>query len=107
MTRDITGPAGNAYSILHDTNGAGTGWDTSVSPAPSDGGLVATCGASGCLAGREIVLNGSHLTGTVTLGGDTDKIWDHTVSGSVAVTGAGASRVATSSVIAVQHNLLE
>ncbi len=105
VTRDITGPDGNAYAILHDTNGAGTGWDSSVTPAPSNGGLVATCGAEGCLAGRDIVLNGSHLTGTVTLGKDTDKIWDHTVTGSVSVAGAGATRVATGSVT-VQHNLL-
>jgi hypothetical protein len=29
-TRTITGPDGNAYAVTHDTNGAGTGWDSTV-----------------------------------------------------------------------------
>jgi hypothetical protein len=109
IARTITGPDGNAYAIAHDTAGAGTGWDTSVSPAPSNDGVVVTCGSGGCAAGKNIVINGSHLTGTVTVGRASDKIWDHTVSsgaGGVTVTGTGTSRVATGSVT-VQHNLLE
>jgi hypothetical protein len=105
-TRTITGPDGNSYAILHDTNGAGTGYDPSITV--SDGGVVDTCGAAGCDADRTIVVNGSHLTGTVDYRGESFKIWDHTVSttgGGVTVTGSGASRVASGSVV-VQHNIL-
>ncbi|HXX69290.1 MAG TPA: hypothetical protein VEK07_19050, partial [Polyangiaceae bacterium] len=56
-TRTITGPDGNTYAILHNTNGAGTGWDTSVTPAPNDDGLQLTATSLG--------IGGSHLTGTV------------------------------------------
>ena len=106
-TRTITGPDGNSYAITHNTNGAGTGWDTTVSPAPSNGGVVVTCDSKGCSDGRSVVINGSHLTGNVTLAGASDKIWDHTLStGSspLTVTGVGASRVVTGEVT-VQHNL--
>jgi hypothetical protein len=108
-TRTITGPDGNTYAILHDTNGADTGWDSSVSPAPSDGGVVVTCGAGGCKAGKNLVINGSHLTGTVDVRGHSDEIWNHTVStgaGGITVTGSGASRVVNGTVN-VQHNLLK
>lgn len=108
-TRTITGPDGDSYAILHDTNGAGTGWDSSVLPAPSSGGVEATCVAAGCTQGRTLVINGSHLTGTVTINGKETKIWDHTVStgaGGITVTGAGRSRVVSGSVT-VQHNLLK
>ncbi len=109
VTRTITGPDGNDYAISHDTNGAGTGWDPSVSPAPANGGVVATCATGGCADGRTLVINGSHLTGDVTIGRSSDKIWDHTVStagGGLTITGSGASRVVSGSVT-VQHNILK
>jgi len=109
VTRTITGPDGNSYAILHDTNGAGTGWDSSVSPAPSDGGVQVTCGAGGCAHGRTLVVNGSHLTGTVDIDGDSIKIWDHTVStgpGGLTVSGSGGSRVVNGTVI-VEHNIIK
>jgi hypothetical protein len=108
-TRTITGPDGNSYAILHDTDGEGTGWDSTVSPAPSNGGLVLTCGSAGCAALETLVINGSHLTGTVTIDGESTKIWDHTVSTSatgLTVTGTGTNRVVTGKVT-VEHNLLE
>jgi len=108
-TRTITGPDGFARAVDHDTNGAGTGWDSSVTPAATNAGVQTTCGAGGCSASRTLVINGSHLTGTVSIGGDSEKIWDHTVvtgQGGLTVTGAGASRVVSGSVI-VQHNLLQ
>ncbi len=108
VTRSITGPDGFEYAISHDTNGAGTGWDSSVSPAPSDGGVQITCGSDGCSAARTLVINGSHLTGTVAIGRDSDKIWDHTVStgeGGLTVTGEGPGRVVNGTVI-VQHNII-
>jgi hypothetical protein len=104
-TRSITGPDGNAYAIDHDSNGAGTGWDSSVTPAPNSDGVVTTCGTGGCEASRTLVINGSHLTGTVEVGSSSEKIWDHTVTGQVTVTGAGASRV-VSGTVTVQHNLI-
>jgi hypothetical protein len=106
-TRTITGPDGNSYAISHDTDGQGTGWDPSISPAPSNGGVEVTCGSGGCAESRTLVVNGSHLTGTVTIDGKSTTIWDHTVStaaGGVAVTGKGAARIVTGSVT-VQHNL--
>jgi hypothetical protein len=107
-TRTITGPEGRAYAITHDTNGAGTGWDSSVSPAPSDAGVIATCAQGGCSAGRNLVVNGSHLTGSVTsAGGLSRRIWDHTVStgaGGLTVTGEGPGRT-VSGAVTVQHNL--
>jgi hypothetical protein len=106
-TRTITGPDGNSYAILHDTNGAGTGWDSSVSPAPNDSGVVITCGSGGCSAARSLVVNGSHLTGTVDIGGKSTKVWDHTVTASnISVTGAAGDRVA-SGTVTVQHNILK
>jgi hypothetical protein len=107
--RTITGPDGNSYAINHDTNGAGTGWDTSITPAPSDGGVVVSCGASGCAEARTLVINGSHLTGTVDIGGVSTEIWNHTVStgaSGLSVTGSGASRVVNGEVT-VQHNLIK
>jgi hypothetical protein len=107
-TRTITGPDGNSYSVTHDTNGAGSGYDSSVSPAPSNGGVIATCGSSGCADGGNLVISGSHLTGMVSLAdGLSATVWDHTVSsgaGGLTVTGAGTSRVVNGSVT-VQHNL--
>jgi hypothetical protein len=104
-TRTITGPLGNTYAIDHDTNGAGSGWDATVMPAPSNGGVQGTCATGGCTAGRTIVINGSHLTGTV----DGVTVWDHTVSTDAAgltVTGSGRSRVVSGTVI-VQHNIIK
>ena len=107
-TRTITGPLGYAYAITHDTDGAGTGWDTTVSPAPSNGGVVLTCGAGGCATGATLVINGSHITGTQTpAGGASQVLWDHTVStagSGLTITGDGTSRVVSGSVT-VQHNL--
>lgn len=108
-TRSLTGPDGNSYSITHDTNGAGSGWDSSVTPAPTNDGLVATCSDSGCASGT-LTINGSHLTGTVALaGGAPSTIWNHTVStgaGGLSVTGADTRRVVNGSVT-VQHNILK
>jgi hypothetical protein len=107
-TRTITGPDGNTYAIDHDTNGAGTGWDSTVSPAPSDDGVQVSCGTGGCIASRTLVISGSHLTGTVDIDGHSTTIWDHTVttgSGGISVTGAAAERVVSGS-ITVQHNLI-
>jgi hypothetical protein len=105
--RTITGPDGNSYAIDHNTNGAGTGWDSSVTPPPNDDGVQTTCGADGCTANRTLVINGSHLTGTVTIDGFEEKIWDHTVTAAgLTVTGAGADRVVSGEVV-VQHNLLK
>jgi hypothetical protein len=107
VTRSLVGPDGNTSAITHDTNGAGTGWDSSVEPAPSNAGLVLTCDSGGCSEGETLVVSGSHLTGTVTIGSATTTIWDHTVSSTgITVSGAGTARVATGSVT-VQHNLLK
>ncbi len=106
-TRTITGPDGNSYAIRHDTGGAGSGWDPSVTPAPSNGGLEVTCATGGCTEGRSLVVSGSHLTGTVTIDGKQTTIWDHTVStgsAGVTVTGHGAGRI-VSGAVTVQHNL--
>lgn len=107
-TRTITGPDGNAYAVTHDTNGAGTGWDATVSPAPSNGGVVATCATAGCTSGRSLVISGSHLTGTETPHGGTAKtIWDHTVSTGaqgLTVVESAAGRV-VSGAVTVEHNL--
>lgn len=105
-TRTVTGPDGYLRTVDHDTNGAGTGWDSTVSPAPNDDGVQTTCGSGGCSSSRNIVINGSHLTGTIAIDGDTATIWDHTVTGEISVTGAGADRVANGTVT-VQHNLLK
>ncbi len=108
-TRSLTGPDGGSYSVIHDTNGAGSGWDASVSPAPANGGVVVTCGSSGCSSGGTLVINGSHLTGTVTLpGGVPATIWNHTIStgnGGLSVTTSGSNRTVSGSVT-VQHNIL-
>lgn len=106
-TRTITGPKGNSYAIMHDTNGAGTGWDSTVSPAPSNGGVVQACGTGGCDSARTLTINGSHLTGTVTpAGGTAEKIWDHTLTTSaplsVAVSSAGK---VVNGTVTVEHNL--
>lgn len=108
-TRTLTGPEGNSYSITHDTNGAGTGWDSTVSPPPGNGGVVLTCGTGGCATGGgELVIDGSHLTGTVTPSGQPSiKLWDHTIStaaGPMTITVSGSTRVLNGTVT-VQHNL--
>lgn len=100
-TRTITGPDGNSYAITHDTDGAGTGWDAQVMPAPNDDGLQLTA--------TSLAIGGSHLTGTVTVGGAQYKIWDHTVStgaSGITISGAGTSRVVNGAVT-VQHNILK
>jgi hypothetical protein len=110
VTRTIEGPNGATYAITHDTNGAGTGWDSTVSPAPTNAGVVVSCASGGCDLGKTVVINGSHLTGTITpSGGSSEKIWDHTVSSGttgLAVTGEGGGRVVNGSVT-VQHNLAQ
>lgn len=108
-TRTVRGPDGNTYAINHDTNGGGTGWDPSVTPAPTDDGVEVTCGSGGCASSRTVVVSGSHITGTVDIDNVTAKIWDHTVTtdgSGLTVTGAGADRTVTGTVT-VQHNLLE
>lgn len=107
-TRTLTGPDGNSYAVTHDTNGAGTGWDSSVSPAPANGGVQLTCSAGGCSAGQTLIISGSHLTGDVGIQNKDYRIWDHTVTtgaGGITVTGTGTSRVANGTVT-VQHNIL-
>jgi hypothetical protein len=102
-TRTWTGLKGNSKAITHNTFGAGTGWDSTVVPAPSNGGVILACGASGCAASRTLVISGSHLTGEA----DSLLRWDHTVStgpGGINVTGTGPGRVVTGSVV-VEHNL--
>jgi hypothetical protein len=108
-TRTIEGPNHDTYAIDHDTNGAGSGWDSTVSPAPNDGGVVLTCGANGCDEGGSLVINGSHLTGTVATRRLTAKIWDHTLSTSptgLVVTGGPGQRVVNGAVT-LQHNILK
>ena len=109
-TRSLTGPTGNSYSVTHDTNGAGTGWDSTVSPAPTNAGVVLTCADAGCSDGLSLVINGSHLTGTVQeSGGSATTEWDHTITSGtnpLTVTGDGLHRVVSGSVT-VQHNLLK
>jgi hypothetical protein len=107
-TRTISNASNDVYAINHDTNGAGTGWDSTVSPAPSNGGAIVTCATGGCQNGGTLQISGSHLTGTVTVGKHAPtEIWDHTVStasSGITVTGDGTGRVA-SGTITVQHNL--
>ena len=103
--RTLTGPDGNSYAITHNTNGAGSGYDTTFSPAPSNDGVVVTCGNSGCDSDGTLVISGSHLTGTVTAAGGSAKVWDHTVTGTVDVAGTGTGRVVTGTVT-VEHNLM-
>jgi len=109
VTRTITGPNGGVYAITHDTNGQGTGWDSSVSPAPANGGVVWGCGATACTT-KSLVINGSHLTGNLTpAGGSLEKVWDHTVSTDatgLTVTGDAGNRSVSGSVT-VQHNILQ
>jgi len=102
-TRTWTGLKGNSKSITHNTFGAGTGWDSTVAPAPSNDGVILACGATGCAASRTLTISGSHLTGEA----DSLLRWDHTVStgpGGINVTGSGGVRVVNGSII-VQHNL--
>jgi hypothetical protein len=108
-TRSVTGPDGYARTVNHDTNGAGSGWDSSVTPAPNDDGVQNTCGTGGCASSRNVVISGSHLTGTISIDGATDRIWDHTV-----VTGAGGLTVSDQNgdlvvdgTVIVEHNLIQ
>lgn len=105
-TRTLTGVNGNSYAVTHDTTGTNTGWDSGSIPTTS-AGVVLTCTAASC-ASRSLVINGSHLTGTVTLaGGTANKFWDHTVSTTstgLVIIGTGTSRSVSGTVI-VQHNL--
>jgi hypothetical protein len=108
-SRTITGPQGNQYAIRHDTHGAGTGWDSTVSPAPGDGGVVVTCGSGGCAGGGgTLAIGGSHVTGTATPSGGTPvKVWDHTLSTPVPLTLTVTGGVRTiGGAVTVQHNLL-
>lgn len=107
-TRTLTGPDGNSYSVTHNTNGSTTGWDSSVTPAPNNNGVIVGCGASGCTSSLTLSINGSHLTGTVTpSGGTASKWWDHTVSTApdgVNVT-VNSTGLVVSGTVVVQHNL--
>jgi hypothetical protein len=105
-TRTISTLDGATRVVTHDTNGAGTGWDATVTPVPSNAGVVISCGATGCDSSRTIAINGSHLVGTVTSAGGTTR-FDHTIStgsGGLTVTGSGTSR-SVSGTVTVQHNL--
>lgn len=102
-TRTLTGARGNTYAITHNTFGAGTGWDSSVAPAPTNDGVMLGCAPSGCSASLTLVISGSHISGTI----NSERFWDHTVStgpGGITVTGTRRSRVVTGTVF-VQHNL--
>jgi hypothetical protein len=107
-TRDLVGAKSGRYAIVHDTNGAGSGWDSSVSPAPLSTGVTVVCGGNGCASSRTLQFNGSHLTGTLSpTGSSPQNIWDHTLTTSLnllQVTGSGASR-SVSGMVTVQHNL--
>jgi hypothetical protein len=101
-TRTLTGPMGNSLAITHNTNGTGTGYDSSVSPAPNDNGVVLTCGTGGCASSsgsHTLVINGSHISGTI----DSIPLFDHTVTGNLSVQGSGTGRTVNGSVT-VQHN---
>jgi hypothetical protein len=105
ITRTVTGVNGNTYAVTHDTNGLSSGWDTSVSPAPSNGGVVASCEQGGCSVGRSLVVNGSHLSATE----NGSLIWNHTLStagSGLTVSGAGAARTVNGA-LTVQHNILQ
>ena len=105
--RTLTGPQGNAYAVNHSTYGLGT-WDASVSPVPTNGGVIITCGSNGCAGyngGHTLVISSSHISGTV----DAVPLYDHTVStGSTGLTmrGSGVNRVVNGSV-RVQDNLAQ
>ena len=106
-TRTLTGPEGNSYSVTHDTNGFGSGYDSAASPAPNDNGVVVTCGASGCDTDGTLVINGSHLTGTVaTAAGRTAMLWDHTVTGTLSATASSGDWVVNGTVT-VEHNIVQ
>jgi hypothetical protein len=109
-TRTLTGPDGNAYAVTHDTHGASTGWDTAVTPAPTNAGVALTCASAGCSSGESLVIGGSHLTGTlIPAGGSATTFWDHTVSTDatgLSITGGGITRT-VSGAVTVQHNLLK
>jgi hypothetical protein len=69
--------------------------------------VVVTCGTSGCDSDGTLVINGSHLTGTVTTAaGRSATLWDHTVTGTLAVVGTGTGRV-VSGAVTVEHNLVQ
>jgi hypothetical protein len=106
-TRTLTRRTGNSHSVTHNTNGAGSGYDPSVLPAPNDDGVIVTCGAGGCDSDGTLVISGSHLTGTVTTAADdTATRWDHTVTGTVALATTAAGRV-VSGTVTVEHNLAQ
>jgi hypothetical protein len=105
-TRTLTGPEGRLYSVTHNTNGAGTGYDPAPALAPSNDGVMVTCGASGCDSDGTLVISGSHLTGTVTTAaGRTATLWDHTVTGTIEVVGPAGARV-VSGTVTVEHNIV-
>ncbi len=106
-TRTIDTLDGATRVVTHDTNGAGTGWDSTVTPAPSNAGVVITCGGAGCGSSRTIAINGSHLVGTISGTGGGTLHFDHTIttgSGGLIVTGSATSRSVSGTVV-VQHNL--
>lgn len=106
-TRTITGPNGGQYAVTHDTHAAGTGWDNTVTPSPNSSGVVLQCSTGGCALGKGLILNGSHLTGSLTPAGSSTptQVWDHTVTGQLNVGGSGVGRVVTGA-LTVQHNLI-
>lgn len=109
VTRYVGDQYGDQYSVTHDTTTANTGYDSKTYPTTNQG-VVETCGTGGCAATRTLMINGSHLTGQVVLGGAAaETFWDQTVStptGGISITGSGTSRTVNGTVI-VEHNLLE
>jgi hypothetical protein len=107
LTRTLSDSSGDSYAIDHDTTSANTGFDSTEYPTTS-AGITLTCGGSGCATSRTMVINGSHLTGTITpSGGSPLEFWDHTVSSGtngLSITGSGVSRSVSGTVV-VQHNL--
>jgi hypothetical protein len=100
ITRNLTDPNGNSYSVNHNTNGQGTGWDTAI--AVTDGGVTVSCTNAGCTE-QTLMINGSHLTAKV----NNVTSWDHTVSTNTGLTmtvGSDGSHTVTGTVT-VQHNL--
>lgn len=104
ITRSLTGPDGNIYAINHSTNGAGTGYNTNISPSNTGVQFECTAGSGPCTAGT-ITVNGSHLTGSYN--GLT--FWNHTVTTGtpLSLTVTSSTKTITSGTLVVQHNLLQ
>lgn len=100
ITRSLTGPDQNAYSVTHNTNGEGTGWDTGV--AVNNSGVALTCTNSDCTE-QTLMINGSHFTAKL----NSSTLWDHTINTNTALTmtinSDGSHTV--NGTVTVQHNI--